>query len=262
MALYPGATWRNSPNHGGPLAKSVGVILHVEAGTEAGTCQVFSEASYQASAHFGIAKDGRIDQFVDTSNVAWAQAQGNSSYFSIETEGYPTESLTDDQCQSFAKLYAWLRTQPNASFGFTLAEVPGQPGLGWHGMGGVAWGGHTGCPGDLRKAQRQHILDLASPPKGVTPMYSPALALQPIVADLRCPAGGAWLLGADGSVYGFGGAPYFGGCNGKSYFAGHSAARLIASDDPALPADWNPGVRPAGKYVIQSTDGALYGPSF
>jgi len=28
-------------------------------------------------------------------------------------------------------------------------------------MGGAAWGGHPDCPGDLRKAQRQTILDIA-----------------------------------------------------------------------------------------------------
>lgn len=207
MALYPGATWRNSPNHGGPLAKAIGVILHVEAGTESGTCTVFSEPAYKASAHFGIAKSGAIDQFVDTSLEAWAQAAGNASYFSIETDGYPTEALTDAQCQSFAKLYAWLRTQPNASFGFTLAEVPGQPGLGWHGMGGAAWGGHTGCPGDLRKAQRQHILDLAQP---VTIGAAMARVPNPVAAHPRPGAGPGdfAIMGADGAMYAYGTAPY------------------------------------------------------
>lgn len=207
MALYPGATWRNSPNHGGPLAKAIGVILHVEAGTEAGTCTVFSEPSYQASAHFGIAKDGSIDQFVDTAVEAWAQAAGNGSYFSIETEGQPTEPLTEAQCQSFAKLYVWLRQQPNASFGFTLAEVPGQPGLGWHGMGGAAWGGHSGCPGDLRKAQRQHILDLAQP----TTVAEAKLSVpNPVAAHHRPGAGPEQfaIMSADGAMYCFNQAPY------------------------------------------------------
>jgi hypothetical protein len=243
MALYPGATWRNSPNHGGPLAKAIGVVLHVEAGTEAGTCQVFSEASYKASSHFGIAKVGRIDQFADTAVEAWAQAAGNGSYFSIETEGQPSEPLTDAQIASFAKLYAWLKCLPNAAFGFTLADVPGQPGLGWHGMGGAAWGGHTGCPGDLRKAQRQSIIDLARP-KGVAPMYSPPLQ---IVAELDCPTGGVWCLGPDGAVYAWGGAPYLGGCNGKPYFAGRTAARLNLVD---------------GKYQVVATSGEVYGPVF
>lgn len=242
MALYPGATWRNSPNHAGPLTRSIGVILHVEAGTEAGTCQVFSEASYQASAHFGIAKDGSIDQFVDTANVAWAQAAGNSSYFSIETEGYPTEPLTEAQCQSFAKLYAWLKSQPNAAFGFTLAEAPGQPGLGWHGMGGAAWGGHTGCPGDLRKAQRQHILDLAQP-KVVLPMYNPPFAIAgKVVASLNAPGGGAWVLTDGGAIYAFG-CPDHDAPNRHDYWGGRTAAQLLANGNG---------------YTVVASDGSQY----
>lgn len=82
-------------------------------------------------------------------------------------------------------------------------------------------------------------------------MYSPPLTVQPIVADLACPDGGAWLLAADGSVYAFGGAPYHGGANGQGYFAGRKAARLELPIKGTDPAD--------STYVIIATSGERYG---
>ena len=41
-------------------------------------------------------------------------------------------------------------------------------------MGGAAWGGHTGCPGDLRKNRRQAILNAAGAKPVPTPKPSPS----------------------------------------------------------------------------------------
>lgn len=60
----------------------------------------------------------------------------------------------------------------------------------------------------------------------LTPMFNPAHILRPIVAELNCPTGGAWLLGDDGSIYAYGGAPYLGGANGKAYFVNRKPATL------------------------------------
>lgn len=70
------------------------------------------------------------------------------------------------------------------------------------------------------------------PPKEdkVKPMFNPPYSLEPIVADLKCPTGGAWLLAISGAVYAFGGAPFLGGANGKDYFIGRKAARLELND--------------------------------
>lgn len=62
--------------------------------------------------------------------------------------------------------------------------------------------------------------------KKVLPMYDPALIVEPVVADLPCPTGGAWCVAASGAIYAWGGAPHFGGANGKDYFKGRKAARL------------------------------------
>ena len=80
-------------------------------------------------------------------------------------------------------------------------------------------------------------------------MFSPPLALQPIVAEGKDPAtGGVLLLAADGSVYAFGGARYKGGPNGKPYFVGRKAAQFFFT--------------PEGDYGVVAESGERYGPGF
>ena len=95
------------------------------------------------------------------------------------------------------------------------------------------------------------------PLPGHAPQGDPGV-LEPVVDELRCPSGGVWLLADSGAIYAFAGAPYLGGANGKDYFGGRRAARLLASEDPGVPADW----RIPDAYVIQATSGELYGPRF
>jgi lysozyme len=98
-----------------------------------------------------------------------------------------------------------------------------------------------------------------TPTPEVRPMFDPPLQ---VVDAIACPTGGAWGLGADGGIYGFGGAPMLGNVVGKSYFAGRKPARLWASDDPEMVRQ-RPGYTPVpGQYVIQATSGEFYGPGF
>jgi hypothetical protein len=156
---YSGATWKPVTNFSsgvtGQMAAHLGLILHTQQGN-GGLQGYFSKPGVQASSHFWVSKMGDVEQYVDTDQRAWAQAAGNDSYLSVETEGWVTEPLTAKQMAALAKLYAWGMFV--YSFPKRLSERPGQMGFGWHGMGGVAWGNHPGCPGDLRKAQRSAIL--------------------------------------------------------------------------------------------------------
>jgi len=156
MAIVPFAKWLPVPNHSGAMSAHNGLVLHVQAGN--GSCYgLFSNPSYEASATFWVGKDGTLEQYVDTDQIAWAQMSGNGTWNSVETEGVPTEPLTDAQIATLAKLYQWgMDTYRWPKI--TTEDVNGR-GFGWHGMGGADWGGHTGCPGDLRKAQRQAILN-------------------------------------------------------------------------------------------------------
>lgn len=160
MTRMPGANWRPVRNfHPNGVKEHRGLVLHVQAdnGSPYGW---FNNPASQASSDFWVSKTGVIEQYVNTGvDYAWAQAAGNPYYASVETEGYPNERLTDQQVKAVAKIYAW----GHGEFGWPLVVVDSTTlhGLTYHGVGGTAWGGHTGCPGDLRKAQRAEIMALA-----------------------------------------------------------------------------------------------------
>jgi hypothetical protein len=88
----------------------------------------------------------------------------------------------------------------------------------------------------------------------VKPMYDPPLQITvPIAASLPCPTGGDWLLGTNGAIFAFD-CPNFGAADGKSYFAGRTAARLeLRETDPAKWSNANPA------YRIVDTAGEGYG---
>lgn len=125
----------------------------------------------------------------------------------------------------------------------------------WH----ILTGGHedapgnaTSCPGSWwqHKASTDLVNFLAfasTEPQVIVPMYDPPLVLRPIVAPLPCPTGGCWLLGDDGSVYAFGGAPFYGGPNGQPYWQGMKPARLTSRvDGKAGYTVWPTVVGPGG----------------
>lgn len=146
--LCPFAIQKSSPNHGGPIGTIIGVVEHVTAG-ESDPWGTFANPANQVSSHFGIGNgqggmaDGLIEQYVDTSLTAWAEAAGNAHYISVETEGVPSEALTPAQVTAFGKVYAWVHQVHGVPL--VITDTPGQPGLITHGDGGAAWGGHTGC---------------------------------------------------------------------------------------------------------------------
>lgn len=161
MAIYPRAKYRplNQFSTRGVMPR-VGIILHVN---DSNGPSLFNwiAGDNNMSCHWQIPKNSKypVEQYVDTNNGAWCQEKGNRTYLSVETEGYPNEPLSPYQLDELARLMVWL----HATHGIPLvvAETVGMPGLGWHGMGGAAWGDHPGCPGELRKAQRTTILDNA-----------------------------------------------------------------------------------------------------
>lgn len=159
--VVPGFVYKPVANRGPGVQKpTLGLVLHVQQG-ENSPHGWFNNPSAEASSTWWVGKDGRGEQYIDPDTEhAWAQAAGNQSYHSVETEGYPGEPLTEAQVEKLALLYRFGHQR--WGWPLALADKPGQPGLGWHGMGGKAWGGHTGCPSDARKAQRPLILSKAA----------------------------------------------------------------------------------------------------
>jgi len=148
---------------GGGSAQMMGVVMHTEDGYEQGTIDTFNNPASRASAFFSIGGDGLAHQYgpVGRNWMAWAQGDGNESWYSIEdSDGtHPSVPLTAAQVTAFAQILECLSRF--AGFPLQLSDSPSVKGLGWHGMGGAAWGGHPACPGDVRKAQRPAILALA-----------------------------------------------------------------------------------------------------
>ncbi|MEA2533067.1 MAG: hypothetical protein QOJ93_878 [Actinomycetota bacterium] len=251
MARLSKATWRGEvPNRTpkGMDREILGVVLHIMEGTLDGSDSWFKNPKAQASSHFGVGKDGRTYQWVDTEDKAWAQAGGNPSYISIENEGHLGDTLTDPQLNAVAEIVGWV----SQTHGVPLhtADHPGDAGLGWHGMGGAAWGGHSSCPGDSIVKQRDQILRKAGGKGTVHPMFDPAIG--PIAAAAKWPDGGVLLVSPGGAVYALFGAPYCGGANGQPYFSGRQAAGFEANAEGVAVKS------PRGGYTIVATSGETY----
>jgi hypothetical protein len=146
-----------------------GLVLHIMDGTEAGTEAWFKNRAAKASSHFLNPRSGNLRQLIDTADRSWAQADGNSNWISVENEGRGGNSLTDSQIANLGSLFQWISRAYNVPIQST--DDPNGRGLGWHGMGGRAWGNHPDCPGVAVLAQRGRILALASghPSSGLTP---------------------------------------------------------------------------------------------
>lgn len=159
----------------GPFTAFLGFILHVNE-SENGTDDSFWSANANVNPDevcptFQVRKDGSYSQMLPLDWQPSCQRDGNFRYGAVETAGLNTEPLTDAQVNTIAviaKAYHDVLGMP-----YLLASVPGQPGIGTHGMGGTSWGGHPYCPGLIRMSQRLLILKRAqSIGKGTTLMAS------------------------------------------------------------------------------------------
>ena len=138
-------------------AKPLGWILHCQVGN--GSLHDYFNRLKSPSRKFSTAwvgKDGKSEQYAELHNKSWAQASGNGIYWSFETEGLPNEPLTRAQIETLAIWHEFLGVSDS------LANKPGEQGIGTHSMGSTDWGGHA-CPGTVRSAQRTEILRLHRP---------------------------------------------------------------------------------------------------
>lgn len=177
------ARWRGPvPNRtpGGTVDPLYGLVLHVEQGSEAGTSSWFHNPGSEVSAHFGAPRVGGLDQWVATTDRAWAEAAGNSRWLSVETEGENTQPMSSAQLRNVARLYEALHSYEPTWFPFRTSDSPTERGLGWHGMGGVAWGDHPDCPGKIRKGQRVTVLAQAIRLRHPYPAITPHRAKHPL----------------------------------------------------------------------------------
>lgn len=69
--IYPGATWLPVRNHGGPMQRHDGLVLHVQVG-DGSLYGWFDDPGSEVSSHWWVAKDGRVEQYVDADTESWA----------------------------------------------------------------------------------------------------------------------------------------------------------------------------------------------
>jgi N-acetylmuramoyl-L-alanine amidase len=135
---------------------------------------VLPEKQQYAGAHFGIEKDGHIEQFVDTQYICWGAGSANLHAIHVENVGYPTDRLTDAQIVMLGNILAWanqthgIALELNYPLAFSsdspnVAPIssdwykPLNTGLGFH----AQYGGHPGCPGQGVVSQLPQVLKVA-----------------------------------------------------------------------------------------------------
>jgi hypothetical protein len=158
-------THYKSPNHypSGFADKARGLVQHTEDGFTAGTVATFLNPASQVSAFFGVGEDGAAQQFLPVGQgfVAWAQGAGNPDWRSCECEDKTNTSqpMTEPQLTAFAQILEACSAYDG--FPLQITDDVNGTGLITHGDGGVAWGDHPYCPGDVRKAQRPDLITRA-----------------------------------------------------------------------------------------------------
>jgi hypothetical protein len=180
----PFAEWRGPippSNFATGPAPKIGACYHVIVGSLSSADAEFHRAGAQLSAHFGIAgpgdgfPDGHLVQWVDTDDIAYAQANGNwppTAYTAIEVAGDVGYPMSDAQVATLGAVIAW----DSALRGYPLDAVDhGGRGVTTHahypsGQADPAWGNHS-CPGAIRIGQMPAVLAAAA--KGSTDVPLP-----------------------------------------------------------------------------------------
>jgi hypothetical protein len=157
MARYPKAEDHNIPRDPeDPAIDPRIVCIHTMEGTIEGAEGRWKTTPFEA--HFGVAMDGRVWQWRDTSIQADSQFKGNDYCISIETEdkGQVETRWTDIQFQRLVELITWIGEQHDIPF--RMVKTTKERGIGFHRQF-PEWNKsvHT-CPGNTRLAQLKNEL--------------------------------------------------------------------------------------------------------
>jgi uncharacterized protein YraI len=85
------------------------IVIHTIEGSEAGAIGWFKNPQAKVSAHYIVAKSGRITQMVKDNDIAWHVRGNNSDTIGIENEGYAGQNgWTNAQYDALARLSRYL----------------------------------------------------------------------------------------------------------------------------------------------------------
>lgn len=138
MARMPGAVWRPiARNYTRRVTNKNCVILHTTASASATSMHGwFNNPSAQSSSHFHVDFNGRIEQYIDTAYMSWANSAANPRSVTIETQGSGSEAWTNAQITAIVKIIHWVRSvHPNIPLRQMTSSARSQKGIGWHRLG-------------------------------------------------------------------------------------------------------------------------------
>lgn len=168
----PGVPYVGPPdsNWGGSIVRPpMGMVVHIAEGSYQGTISWQKNPISDVSSYFVVSRLGEIAQMLDLDVMAWTQAAGNPTWIGVENEGFHTTALSPAQATANARIFAWMiKVWP--SIPYRVSNSPSTSGLGWHGMGGAAWGGHYDCPGPPNVALLPSIVAQAQAINGGAPI--------------------------------------------------------------------------------------------
>lgn len=180
MARMPGAIWKPINKSRAARRKGRGICLHVAVSEATSLHGYFSGAT--SDSHFYVRKDGTIEQYVDTDLQAYANAAGNSSLISVETQGgvrdADREPWTPQQVAALARIVRWSADTDGFPIQPMADSRPTSRGVGYHRLGcrpwvvagGELWSSATGkiCPGAGKIAQIPQVIAQAKNPTATT----------------------------------------------------------------------------------------------
>lgn len=192
MAIYPGAKKLLIPKWNKvAIARHRRMNLHVAVSERDSLHSMFS-SSNSACSHFYVAKDGTVEQYIDTKYRSASDMNGNDSTISVETQGglgnsskLNAEKWTDAQFDALVKLWKWARDEHDIKnqVAKNTQTNDNSAGLSWHRlgvqgnfagrkgilstsykMGGIKYSSAVGkeCPGDAKILQIPAIWEQAN----------------------------------------------------------------------------------------------------
>ena len=153
MAIYPGAKKRlilkwNKVK----ITRWRRMNLHVAVSEASSLYGMFSRSN-SACSHFYVAKDGTVEQYIDTAYRSASDMNGNDSTISVETQGGVRnpdgEPWTGAQVEALTKLWKWARDTHDIKnqVAKNTQTNENSAGLSWHRLG--VEGDFAGRPGIL-----------------------------------------------------------------------------------------------------------------
>ncbi|MFI8412795.1 N-acetylmuramoyl-L-alanine amidase [Paeniglutamicibacter gangotriensis] len=196
MAIYPGAKKRLIDKWNKvKITRHRRVNLHVAVSEAESLFGMFSRSN-SACSHFYVAKDGTVEQYIDTAYRSGADMNGNDSTISVETQGGVRdpegEPWTAAQVIALVALWKWARDRHKIKnqVAINTQTNDNSAGLSWHRLG--VEGNFAGRKGILSKSYKPGGIKFSSARGKICPGDAKILQIPGIweAANGKLPAAG------------------------------------------------------------------------